>query len=113
MTTCDEVRDHLEDCDECRLHVAVEARLRSQPLLEPPRGLVARAMKALPRAVSFRRELLRLAAAAAVLAALGSGLLASSLMQDSRVVTVREGASQVLRSAAASVNAWRSETWWR
>lgn len=113
MTNCDDVREHLEDCEECRLYVAVEARLRSEPLREPPRGLVARAMKALPRAVPFHRELLRLAAAAALLLGLAAGFLASSLPSNERVLSVRTKAGDVLSSAVASVNAWRNETWWR
>jgi hypothetical protein len=29
MTSCDETRDHLESCEDCRLHVVVEARMRT------------------------------------------------------------------------------------
>ena len=75
MTTCDDVREHLEGCEDCRLHISVEARLRTQPILDPPKGLVARVMRSLPRAIPIRREILRLGAAAALLLALAGGAI--------------------------------------
>ena len=76
MTNCDDVHEHLESCEDCRLHVVIEARLRTLPVLEPPKGLVARAMKALPRAVPVQREFFRLAAAAAILMGMSVGAFA-------------------------------------
>lgn len=89
MTNCEETREHLESCEDCRLHVSVEARLRTQPVLEPPRGLVARVMRALPRAVPLRREIFRLAAAAAILVALAGGAVLFRLDQNPRVSEVK------------------------
>jgi len=73
MIQCDDLREHLEGCEDCRLHITVEARLRTQPILEPPKGLVARVLRGLPRAVPLRREILRLAVAASILVALAAG----------------------------------------
>jgi hypothetical protein len=108
MTNCEEIRDHLEGCEDCRLHVAVEARLRTQPVLEPPAGLADRVLKALPRAVPVRRELARLAAAAAVLVALGSGLFLSGLDRDERVVSVKEKTARSVAAAWSTLSAWRT-----
>jgi hypothetical protein len=76
MTNCDETREHLESCEDCRLHITVEARLRTQPVLEPPKNLLARVMRALPRAGPVRKEYARLATAAAILI----GLLVGAVM---------------------------------
>ena len=104
MVDCDDVRDHLESCEECRLHIAVEARLRTQPVMEPPAGLVDRAMRALPRAVPLRREILRLASAAALLVALAIAAIAANLDRDARVVEARAAGEEFLRAAAANLN---------
>ena len=111
MTSCDEIREHLEGCDDCRLHVAVEARLRTLPVLEPPKGLVDRAMKALPRAVPLRREFFRLAAAAVMLIGLSLAALHSGLDRTAPVVTVKARTAQALETTSAIFNSWRSETW--
>jgi hypothetical protein len=113
MTNCDEIREHLETCEDCRLYVAVEARLRGLPVLEPPPGLVQRCLKSLPRPVPFRRELLRLTAAAVLLIGLVAGLLSSPLPTNARVASVRAEATEVWRSTLASMNAWRADAWWR
>ncbi len=76
---CEETRKHLEACEDCRLHVIVEARLRTQPVLDPPPGLAGRVMKALPRRTPVGGELARLAAAAALLLGLGIGIFAAGL----------------------------------
>ena len=108
MTNCDDVRDHLEGCDDCRLHVAVEARLRTQPVQEPPRGLVDRVLKALPRAVPIRREVFRLAAAAVVLIAVAATVFALKLDRHERVVSVKEKATRGVAAAWSTLNSWRN-----
>jgi hypothetical protein len=111
MTNCDETREHLEACEDCRLHVAVEARMRTLPVLEPPKGLVARAMKALPRTVPVRREFFRLAAAAAMLIGLTIAALSAHLDETAAVVSVKERTAHAVETTTAMFNAWRSETW--
>ena len=111
MTNCDDARDHLETCEDCRLHVVVEARLRSLPVLEPPKGLVARAMKALPRTVPVKREFFRLAAAAAMLIGLTLGALRARLDETPAVASVKARTGQALESTSAVFNALRSEIW--
>lgn len=111
MTNCDDVRDHLESCEDCRLHVVVEARLRTQPVLEPPKGLVSRAMKALPRAVPMHREFFRLAAAAVMLMGLTIGAFAAGLDESGPVVTVKERTAQAFEATSAVLKTWRSDTW--
>jgi hypothetical protein len=111
MTNCEETREHLEACEECRLHVVVEARMRTLPVLEPPKGLVDRAMKALPRSVPVKREFFRLAAAAALLIGLTIAALNAGLDQSAPVVSVKERTAQALETTSAMFNAWRSETW--
>jgi hypothetical protein len=108
---CEETREHLEACDECRLHVAVEARLRTQPVLEPPKGLVARVMKALPRTVPVRREVLRLAAAAAFLMIGALAVFKFDLDRHQAVVSAKDRAVETFRSAAAALDpaSWRSQ----
>lgn len=108
MQNCEDVRDHLEGCDDCRLHVAVEARLRTQPVLEPPRGLADRVMKALPRAVPMRREVLRLAAAAAVLLAIVSGAFVAGLDRHETVVAAKERTVENVEAALSTLSAWRT-----
>lgn len=102
--SCDEMREHLEGCEECRLHIAVEARLRTQPVLEPPRGLVARVLKALPRAVPVRREFFRLAAAASLLVGLAAGALAFKLHEHETVRKVRPLVARVIDDARSGFN---------
>ncbi len=111
MNPCDETREHLESCEDCRLHVVVEARLRTLPVLEPPKGLVDRAMKALPRAVPLKREFFRLAAAAVMLIGLTVAAMNSGLDRVAPVVTVKERTAQAFETTTAIINAWRSETW--
>jgi hypothetical protein len=111
MTNCDETRDHLEACEDCRLHVAVEARLRTLPVLEPPKGLVDRAMKALPRVAPVKREFFRLAAAAALLIGLSVAAMTAGLDRSAPVLSVRERTAQAIETTSAMFNAWRSDTW--
>ena len=111
MISCDETREHLESCEDCRLHVVVEARLRTLPVLEPPKGLVDRAMKALPRAVPLKREFFRLAAAAVMLVGLTAAALNAGLDQSGPVLSVKARTAHALETTSAMFNAWRSETW--
>ena len=111
MSNCDDTREHLESCDDCRLHVVVEARMRTLPVLEPPKGLVERAMKALPRAVPVRREFFRLAAAAAMLIGLSIAALNSGLEETRTVASVKARTGQAIETTSAVFNAWRSELW--
>jgi len=111
MTSCDETREHLETCEDCRLHIVVEARLRTLPILEPPKGLVDRAMKALPRAVPVTREFFRLAAAAVMLVGLSVAALHAGLDRSAPMVTVKARTAQALETTSAIFNTWRSETW--
>lgn len=101
---CEETREHLEACEDCRLHVSVEARLRTQPVLDPPRGLVERVMKALPRAVPMRREVARLAAAAGILVALAVGAIAFKLDRHEQVQKIRPVVAKVLNDAKNTFN---------
>ena len=109
MSPCEETRDHLEGCDDCRLHVVVEARMRTLPVLEPPKGLVDRAMKALPRALPLKREFFRLAAAAVMLIGLSVAALDAGLDETAPVVTVKTRTAHALETTSAMFNAWRSE----
>ena len=111
MTGCEETREHLESCEECRLHVVIEARLRTLPVLEPPAGLVDRAMKSLPRVVPVRREFFRLAAAAVLLIGLSVAALWAGLDQSAPVQTVKERTAQALEATSAVWDAWRTQTW--
>ena len=111
MTNCDETREHLEGCEDCRLHIVVEARMRTLPVLEPPKGLVDRAMKALPRTVPVKREFFRLAAAAGVLIGLTLAALTAHLDETAAVVSVKERTAHALETTSAMFNAWTSETW--
>ena len=111
MTNCEETREHLESCDECRLHVVVEARMRTLPVLEPPKGLVERAMKALSRKAPVQREFFRLAAAAVMLIGLTVAAFNAGLDQSAPVQTVKERTTHAFETTTAMFNAWRSETW--
>src|SRR3954468_13656777 len=106
MMNCDDARDHLESCEDCRLHVVVEARLRTLPVLEPPKGLVARAMKALPRAVPVKREFFRLAAAAAILMGLTIAAYAAKLDQTAPYLSVKEKTAEAFETTSSVINAW-------
>jgi hypothetical protein len=106
--TCEETREHLESCEDCRLHVAVEARLRTLPILEPPKGLPARVLRALPREAPLRREILRLAAAAAVLFAVVGSMFVAGLDRHEKVVSARAQAARSVEAALETFNAWRT-----
>ena len=108
---CEETREHLESCEECRLHVVVEARLRTQPVLDPPAGFAGRVMRGLPRAVPMRREVLRLAAAAAILVAAVAGLFLAGVDRHETVVSARTRTTQTLQAAMTSLSSWRIERW--
>ena len=105
--TCDDTREHLESCEDCRLHVAVEARLRTLPVLDPPKRLVGRILRALPREVPLRREILRLAAAAAVLFAVAGTVFLAGLDRHEKVVSARAQAARSVAAAIESLNSWR------
>ncbi len=111
--SCEETREHLESCEDCRLHVVVEARLRTQQVLEPPKGLVDRVMKSLPRAVPLRRELARLAAAAAILVAIVAGALAFGLDRHEKALEARQKGDRMFRATVNTLNPMRSELWKR
>lgn len=111
MMNCDDARDHLETCEDCRLHVVVEARLRTLPVLEPPKGLVARAMKALPRAVPVKREFFRLAAAAAILMGLTIAAYAAKLDETAPYLSVKEKTAEAFQTTSSVINAWRIDPW--
>jgi len=111
MSDCDETRDHLEACEDCRLHVVVEARMRTLPVLEPPQGLVERAMKALPRVAPVKREFFRLAAAAVMLVGLTVAALGARLDESPAVASVKARTGQAIETTSAMFNAWRSEIW--
>jgi hypothetical protein len=104
MNTCEDTREHLETCEDCRLHVSVEARLRTQPILEPPKGLVARVLRALPRAVPLRREILRLVAAASILVALAGGVIFFHLDQNPAVTEVKPHLAQAWQAVHTAVS---------
>jgi hypothetical protein len=104
---CEETREHLEGCEDCRLHITVEARLRTQPVLEPPRGLANRILRSLPRAVPMKREYARLAAAAAILVGLAAGIFAFGLDQHEAMAAVKpplEEAFDAVRNAVTDFN---------
>jgi hypothetical protein len=105
--SCEETRDHLESCEDCRLHVAVEARLWTLPVLEPPKRLAGRILRALPREVPMRREILRLAAAAAVLFAVAGSVFLFDLDRHEKVVSARAQAARSVGAALETLNAWR------
>ena len=111
MSNCEDIRDHLEGCEDCRLHIVVEARMRTLPVLEPPKGLVARAMKALPRVAPVKREFYRLAAAAALLIGLTVAALGARLDETPAVASVKARTGQAIETTSAMFNAWRSELW--
>lgn len=116
--SCEETRDHLESCDECRLHVVVEAGLRSEPVLDPPAALLGRVMKALPRSLPVRREFTRLAAAAAILLAIFATGFAFGLDQNENVTGSIARVRETLAYAADTLNPLthdllRSELWRR
>ena len=111
MSSCDDIRDHLETCEDCRLHVVVEARLRTLPVLEPPKGLIERAMKALPRVAPVKREFFRLAAAAVMLIGLTIAALTARLDESPAVASVKARTGQAIETTSAMFNAWRSEIW--
>jgi hypothetical protein len=106
--SCDATREHLESCEDCRLHVAVEARLRTLPVLEPPKGLTARVMRALPRTMPLRREILRLATAAAVLFAITGSVFLAGLDRHAAVLSAKEQAARSVAAAMDTLNVWRT-----
>ena len=87
---CVETREHLEACEDCRLHVTIEARLRSEPILDPPEGLIDRVMKRIPRQAPVSREIVRIAAAAGFLVAVAGIVFAAGLDQHESVGQVTE-----------------------
>lgn len=108
---CDETREHLESCDDCRLHVVVEARLRTLPVLEPPAGLAARVMKSVPRSMPVGRELRRLAAAAAILIGLTVGVYAMGIHRHESVDQSISEVKRTVTAFSANFGTLRSELW--
>ena len=111
MSNCEDTRDHLESCEDCRLHVVVEARLRTLPVHEPPKGLVDRAMRALPRVAPVKREFFRLAAAAVMLVGLTIAAFNTGLDESPAVASVKARTGQAIETTSAVFNVWRSELW--
>jgi hypothetical protein len=111
MHSCEDIRDHLETCEDCRLHVVVEARLRTLPVFDPPKGLIERAMKALPRVAPVKREFFRLAAAAVMLIGLTIAAFNSGLDSTPAVASVKARTGQAIETTSAVFNTWRSELW--
>src|SRR5258706_11846287 len=109
MTNCDDPRAPLESCEDGRLHVVGGARLRRLRVSDPPKGLVARAMKALPRAVPMQREFFRLAAAAAILMGLTVGAFAMKVDETAPYLSVKAKTTEAIESTSAVLNAWRSD----
>lgn len=109
--SCEETREHLESCEECRLHVVVEARLRTQPVLEPPKGLTERVMKSLPRAVPVKREFFRLAAAAALLLGMAAAFVGTGLNQHEKLDPPRQAIERTFSGALATVTDLGSRLW--
>lgn len=99
---CEQTREHLESCEECRLHVAVEARLRSEPVLDPPRGLAARVMRALPRTGPVGYEIARIAAAAVLLIGLAAGAVGFGLHHHEAVESGRARVTATIQSFATT-----------
>ncbi len=111
--SCTETREHLEGCDDCRLHVAVEARLRTEPILDPPKGLVGRVMRALPRTGPVRREIFRLAAAAILLISLTAATVLTGLDQHERLDAPRAAIEDTLDATRSTVTNWGYAIWQR
>ena len=103
---CEETRNHLDEYEDCRLHVTVEARLRSEPLLDPPTGLVHRVMKRLPRRTPVSREIARIAAAAGFLVAVAGIVFAAGLDQH-------ESVGQVSETIGSTITAFREMITWQ
>ena len=105
---CEENREHLESCEDCRMYVVVEARLRTLPVLDPPKGLTARILRALPQAGPMRREVLRLTAAAAALLLVVGGVFLAGLDQHAVVRSAKEQAADSVKAAMGTLNASRT-----
>ena len=103
---CEETREHLESCENCRLHVTIEARLRSEPVLEPPKGLVNRVMKRILRRTPISHEIARIAAAAGFLVAMAGVIFAMGLDQHESVGQVSETIGSTLTSIKEMIT-WR------
>jgi hypothetical protein len=73
-------------------------------VLEPPKGLVARVMKALPRALPMRREFLRLAAAAVILVALAGSVFVFRLDQTPAASEVKPRLAQAWQAVSGVVS---------
>ena len=110
---CNETREHLDGCEVCRLHVAVEARLRTEPVLDPPKGLVGRVMRALPRTGPVRREIFRLTAAAVLLIGLTAGVLLSGLDRHERLDSPRAAVEETFDATRTTVTNWGYALWRR
>ena len=110
--SCEETHEHLESCEECRLRVVVETRLRTQPVLEPPPGLVDRILRRLPGRPTLFREFVRLAAAAVVLVGLVAGVYALGLERHDKVVRVANQAQQTFKATTSALNPFEGSLPW-
>ena len=108
---CEETREHLEACEDCNLHVVVEARLRTQPVLDPPKGLVGRVMQCLPRTGPVRREIFRLAAAAILLIGLTVTVLMTGLDQHEQFAGPRQAIADTYEATRSTVSSWGDVLW--
>jgi len=85
--------------------------MRTLPVLEPPKGLVERAMKALPRVAPVKREFFRLAAAAAILMGLTIAAYAAKLDETAPYLSVKEKTAEAFQTTSSVINAWRIDPW--
>ena len=109
------VERHLADCPGCGADLKalgyIDERLRAQPVLPEPPGLVDRIMARvfpIPRA-SFRRELARLAAAAAILVGVTVGVLSFDVREvvgKETTQAVEQGVRAPFRDAVDQIDGW-------
>ena len=102
--SCEETRQHLESCEDCHLYVVVEARLRTQPVLAPPKGFASKVMKALPRTVPVKREMVRLAAAALLLLGMTSVFVGLGLDRHETLEGPRQAITDTIQATIATVS---------
>ncbi|MHC4606885.1 MAG: anti-sigma factor family protein [Planctomycetota bacterium] len=108
------VERHLAECDGCAADLKalghVDEKLRAQPVLPTPPGLVDRIMvRVFPTSKpSFGREILRFAAAAAILAAVTAGTLSlnlRSLVGETTSQLVQQGITPI-EGAVDQIDGW-------
>ena len=111
--SCEETREHLESCEDCRLYVVVEARLRTQPVLPPPKGFVPKVMKALPRTAPVKREFFRLAAAALLLVGMTAAFVGLGLDQHEKLEGPRQAITDTIQATIATVSHQLGSASWK